>query len=260
MNILTIVIIILLLIFIVVGYCRGLIKSVFKVVLTGLSLFLAYLLSPIISNIIVNNTNIDNYIRNKIYVAIEENVEKKVKEEISASMGNVDQVTMNQLVDAVLEDEPNRNQQIEFIQDMELPDFLKKALIDNNHVEMKQEIGVSNFYDYISTYVSRMIVNAIGFFLTFIILNLLFSLTLFLMNMVVKLPGLNGLNRLAGAILGLIEALVVIWIFFIVVDMLVGTKAGQNLMSQITESKLLCLIYDNNILSGFIENIIKEIR
>lgn len=259
MNALTIVVIILFAVFMGLGFARGLIKSVFKIVLTALSIILAYLLSPIISNVIIENTNIDNNIRNKIYAVIEEKVEEKIKEEMSDSLSGLDENLANQMVDQVLEEEPNRNTQIEFIQELELPEFLQKALIDNNHTEMKQEIGVSNFYDYISTYLARMIVNAIGFFVTFIFLSLLFNITLLLMNMVVKLPGLNGLNRLGGALLGFGEALLIVWVIFIIIDITVGTKAGEALMTQINDSKLLTMIYDKNIIAGFIENLIKDV-
>lgn len=259
MNALTIVIVLIFLVFMGLGFARGFIKSVFKIVLTALSLLLAYLLSPIISNIIIQNTTIDDNIRNKIYTVIEEKVEEKIKEEMSESISGLDDDTTNQLVDQVLEEEPNRNTQIEFIQELELPEFLQKALIDNNHTEMKQEIGVSNFYDYVSTYLARMLINAMGFFVTFLFLSLLFNLTLLLMNMVMKLPGLNGLNRLGGALFGFIEALVIVWVFFIIIDVIVGTKVGESLMAQINESKILTLIHDKNVLAGFIENLIKDI-
>ena len=44
------------------------------------------------------------------------------------------------------------------------------------------------------------------------------------MNMVMKLPGLNMINRLGGALFGFLEALIIVWIVFVVVDMIVGTK------------------------------------
>lgn len=259
MNALTIVVLITFLVFMGLGFSRGLVKSVFKIVLTALAMLLAYLLSPIISSVIVEYTDIDNAIRNKIYQAIEEKVEEQIKEEMSDSLGQVDDVVTNQLVEQYLEEEPNRNSQIEFIQNMELPDFLQKALIDNNHLEMKQEIGVTSFYDYVSTYLARMIVNAIGFFCTFLLLSLLFSVTLLLLNMVMKLPGLNMLNRLGGAALGFVEALIIVWVVFIIIHIAVGTKAGGSLMTQINESVLLKFINDKNLIAQFIENLIQGI-
>lgn len=259
MNALTIVVIITFLVFMGLGFARGLVKSIFKIVLTALAILLAYLLSPIISNVIVEYTNIDNSIRNKIYATIEKKVEEQIKEEMSDSFGEMDDVVSNQLTEQYLEEEPNRNSQIEFIQNMELPEFLQKALIDNNHSEMKQEIGVTSFYDYVSTYLARMIVNAIGFFCTFLLLNLLFNVTLLLLNMVMKLPGLNMVNRLGGALFGFVEALLIVWVVFIVIDIAVGTKFGGDLMVQINESSVLTFINDKNLLAQFIENLIKNI-
>lgn len=257
MNSLTVVVLIILAVFIGLGFARGLIKSVFKIILTALALLLAYLLSPIISNMIIENTNIDNSIRNKIYETIEIKVQEKIKEELSDTLEGLDDNLANQLTEQYLEEEPNRNSQIEFIKDMDLPDFLQTALIDNNHLEMKKEIGVSNFYDYISTYLARMIVNAIVFFCTFIVLSLLFSVTLLLMNMVMKLPGLNMINRLGGAAFGLVEALLVIWIAFVLIDFAVGTKVGTQLVTQIHDSKILSLIYEKNVIAQLIQNVIK---
>lgn len=259
MNGLTIVVLAIFLVFMVLGFARGLIKSIFKIVITALAMILAYLLSPIISGLIIEYTNIDNNIRNKIYAVIEEKVEEKIQEELSDSIGQVDGALAEQLTQQYLEQEPNRNNQIDFIQNMKIPEFLQKALIDNNHIEMKQEIGVTTFYDYVSTYLARMVVNAIGFFCTFLFLTLLFNVTLLLMNMVMKLPGLNMVNRLGGAVFGFVEALLIIWIVFVVIDMAVGTKMGGNLMQQISDSKLLTMIYDKNIIAQFIESIIKGI-
>ncbi len=258
MNTMTIVILIIFLVFMGLGFARGLIKSVFKILLTAVALILAYLLSPIISNLIIENTNIDNSIRNKIYTSIENKVEEKIKEEMSATLGELDDSLTSQLTDQYLEEEPNRNSQIEFIQNLKLPEFLQTALIDNNHIEMKQEIGVSNFYDYISTYLARMIVNAIAFFCTFILLSLLFNVTLLLMNMVMKLPGLNMINRLGGAAFGFAEALLIVWIAFVIIDLVVGTSIGGQLMSQINDSQILTVIYENNVISNFVENLIKS--
>jgi len=259
MNALTIVVILIFLIFIGLGFARGLIKSVFRFDLNALALLLAYILSPIISNVIIQNTSIDDNISDKIYSTIEEKVEEKVREEVSDSSIGLDENTTNQIVDQVMGEEPNRNTQIEFIQELKLPDFLQKALIENNHSEMKQTIGVSSFYDYISTYLARMIINAIGFFVTFLFLSLLFNLTLLLMNIVMKMTGLNGLNRIGGALLGFLEALIIVWVIFIIIDMLVGTPIGENLMIQINENKLLSIIYEKNVIARFIENLIKDI-
>ena len=259
MNGLTIVVLAIFLVFMGLGFARGLVKSIFKIVITALAMILAYLLSPIISGLIIEYTNIDNAIRNKIYATIEEKVEEKIQEELSDSIGQVDGVLAEQLTQQYLEQEPNRNNQIDFIQNMKIPEFLQKALIDNNHSEMKQEIGVTTFYDYVSTYLARMIVNAIGFFCTFLFLALLFNVTLLLMNMVMKLPGLNMVNRLGGAAFGFVEALLIIWIMFIITDMAVGTKLGGNLMQQISESRLLAIIHEKNIIAQFVESIIKGI-
>lgn len=259
MNTMTIVVLVIFLVFIALGFARGLIKSVFKIVLAVLALLLAYFLSPIVSDVIIENTDLDNSIRNKIYTAIETRIEQKVKAEMSQTLGEMNDELASQLANQYLEEEPNRNKQIEFIQDLELPEFLQTALIDNNHFEMKQEMGVSNFYDYISTYLARMIVNAIVFFGVFLVLSLLFNLTLLLMNMVMKLPGLNMINRLGGAAFGFVEALLIIWVLFVILDLLVSTELGGELVNQIRANEMLSLLYDKNIISQFIENLIKGI-
>lgn len=259
MNVFSSVIILIFILFMGLGYARGLIKSVFKIVLTALALLLAYLLSPIISTVIIENTEMDDSVKDKIYSIIEVEVAEEIKKEVSENITEIEGDFAEDLAKEYLKIDPSRNNQIGFIKKMGLPEFLEKALIDNNHNEVKAEMGVTNFYDYVATYLARTVVNAIVFFLTFLILNILFSITLLLMNMVVKLPGLNGLNRLGGALLGFAEALLLVWVAFIVIDMTVKTQYGKVLMDQINGSEFLTFIREKNLLSGIVENIIKDI-
>lgn len=89
---------------------------------------------------------------------------------------------------------------------------------------------------------------ALAFLTTLILVGVLVKGVVFALDIVAKLPILNGLNRLAGTILGFAEGMLLIWIFFLAVSVFAATQWGGTLMEMISKSALLTWIYENNML------------
>lgn len=257
MNTLTIIVIIFFLIFMIIGYRRGLVKSVVKIVMAGLSLVLAYLLTPFVGGFLIEHTNIDDYFRNKIYGKIEAAVEEKVKEEFFSQADDDNSAVMDELVNMAMNTELTKNQQIDMICRMNVPDFVKDALIENNHDEMRENMGVNGFYDYVSVYLAHMITNAIAFAVTFMALGIIFLAIYSIMLIVVELPIISGINRLGGLVTGALEALLIVWLLFTVAIVFSGTETSMNVNAQIEESTLLTFINSRNVFISAISNLIK---
>ena len=105
---------------------------------------------------------------------------------------------------------------------------------------------------YICSLLTETILNAIGFFVTFLIVSIGVAILCFTLDIISKLPVLHQINTLSGAIAGALEGLVLVWIGFIIITMLGSTTFGQEALGLITESELLSYLYNNNILSRFI--------
>lgn len=85
------------------------------------------------------------------------------------------------------------------INNMELPQLLTNGLLNNNTAEVYQYLAVTTFSDYIAQYLARMVVNGISFMISFVLATLLIRCITWMLNLISRLPIINGVNRLADA-------------------------------------------------------------
>ena len=83
-----------------------------------------------------------------------------------------------------------------------------------------QLLGLDKLTDYIADRITGMLVSVITFILLLIVVTLLVKLSFAILQRVVELPVLNFMNRTLGAVLGLVESIVYVWIFLIVISFL----------------------------------------
>jgi len=150
---------------------------------------------------------------------------------------------------------------LEIIDGLSLPDSMKDTIkdaltttVEENEVEVQAYTGekLDALEAYICNVVTDMIMNALGFVVTFILATVGIAVLCFVLDVISKLPVLHQINTLAGAGVGALEGLVVLWIVFVIITMLGSTGLGQVALQQISESRLLSFLYDNNILSKFV--------
>lgn len=257
MNFLTALVVVIFLVFIFLGYKRGLFRSILKLLLAGISLLLAYLLTPIMSNIIINNTSMDDAIADKVYVVIEDIARQQVLAKMQDTVGEISDDLVDELTELALEIEPSRSQQVDMIQKMKIPEFMSDALISNNNDEMREQLGVDGFYKYLAYYISYMITNAVAFILTFIFIIILTNIIYVALGIVSKLPIIGSIDKIGGVLFGILEALLIVWVLFVLIAVLANTSVGENLYSQISESKILSGLYDKNILYSVVTKLVK---
>lgn len=257
MNTLTIFVIGVFLVFILIGYRRGLVKSVVKIVIAGLSLVLAYILTPFVGNLLIEYTNFDDYFREKINSGIKSYIEDTVENEVSSTIIGDNAAAVDELVTSAMNIELTKNQQIDMIDKIPAPDFVKNALIENNYDEMYKSMGVNGFYDYVATYISHMITNAIAFAITFIVIGLVFAVVYVIMCVAVELPIISSINRFGGLAFGAVEAFIIVWLIFTLAVVFSNTKIGAGINSQIDESAILTSINRNNLFVSIITNLVK---
>ena len=153
--------------------------------------------------------------------------------------------------------EPSRNQQIELIEEMALPQSIRDALLENNNSEIYSVLGVDKFQDYVAGYIAGCITNGIGYIISFLIAILIIKVILYAVDILTGLPVINFVNAVGGMLLGIVQALLWIWIFFIVITVLCNTLPGQIVMEQIDSSEILKTLYDKNLLMNVILQVIQ---
>lgn len=216
------------------GWRVGFVKSVFSLLSTITVVILTILLSPIVTNLLKSNDTISGTIQSKL-----ENV--------------IDLSGVAENLSSEEEKDPTA-----FIDGLELPESIKKTIKNSleDTMEEKKEDAADFVGDklnalevYICELLTNIILNALGFFITFLLAAVGIAVLCFVLDIISKLPVLHQINTVAGVALGALEGLVLLWIVFIVITMLGSTGFGQACMAMISESKILSFLYDSNLLS-----------
>ena len=216
------------------GWRMGFVKSVFSLLSTIAVIIITILVSPLVTNMLKSNKTITGAIQGKLETVID----------LSGVAGNLDSGD---------EKDPTA-----FIDGLELPDSIKEAIktsLEETMEEKKSEAAdfVGDKLDKLEIYIcerlTTVILNALGFFITFLLAAAGLAILCFVLDLLSKLPVLHQINTLFGVAMGALEGLVILWIVFIIITMLGSTEFGQTCMAMISESKILSFLYDTNVLS-----------
>ena len=150
-------------------------------------------------------------------------------------------------------------QQREAIERLKLPEQMKEALLENNNNEIYHILGVDAFLDYVAAYLTNMVLNLIGSVLLFLIVFLAIRLLVKWLDLVAKLPILSGINQIAGAVLGGLQGLLVLWIAGLVVKACASAPWAQAVLAQIEGSLWLGFLYHNNIFNWLFVSILNSL-
>lgn len=257
MNILTIIVLIIFFLFIFMGYKRGLFKSVFRLLISLIAMVLAYWLTPYVGEFLYEKTNVNTIVTDKVYSVIEDVVEKNVAESLAQAGQTSSPELVNELAKVTLKTEPHKSTQIEIINKLSLPNFMTEAIISNNNDEMRTRLGAENFFAYLAGYISYMIVNAIAFILTFLMAYIIANIIYIAIGIVSKLPIIGGIDRMGGIVFGVVQALLIVWILFVITSIFVNTSFGTDINNQIENSAVLRFLYDKNILNSALTKLIR---
>jgi uncharacterized membrane protein required for colicin V production len=211
-----------------IGMKTGLIKTVFSLFSMMIAVALTVWLSPYVNNYMRGNETLCNSINTKV-------------EKILPQM----------------KDKSTQSEQVSTIEGLKLPQSIKDSLIENNNSDIYKQLSVRGFKAYVRSYLTGIIINALAFSVTFVVSLALIWVISMALGILSMLPILHQVNKLSGLAAGLVQGLVVVWIVFIILTVLQSTQLGQKAMEMIGKDQILSLIYDNNILLGFVTNAAK---
>ena len=233
MNWLVIFTIVCFLLFGFIGYKRGLVKSLLGTGATIIALVLSYALSPPISNLLEKHTSLDDTIEEKIY----EVIEKKVDETVQGTKDSVKQA---------METNPGKQDQISFIEELGIPDFLKKMLLDNNNEEGYKETGVTTVYRYVARSLAKAAMNVIAGLIAFILLRLILMVIIILLSKMVRaIPIVGVADKLGGVVAGAALAVIVVWAVMFVLSF---TLKGDEFNALLRDNAALSWLNDKNVI------------
>ena len=210
------------------GLRRGFIRKAVSAVSLVITLVLVTYLTPQITTFIQDHTS------------IHEKLSEKCSEILLNSNYN----------------ESLKTDQVLIIEDLELPENIKEMLLENNNTESYDLLQVSGFHEYIGAYIANLIINALAYLLSFILIWTALQLLLMALDVVTKLPILRGLNQLAGGALGIVYGVALVWIAFLLVTVLCNGNLGRTFFELIKENSFLLFLYNQNVIMKIVFGLI----
>lgn len=145
------------------------------------------------------------------------------------------------------------------IEQLNLPQSVKDVLLENNNSEIYSMLGVDAFAEYVSMYLADMLINAVASIILFIAAFIVIHMIVRWLDLIARLPILYGLNHIAGALLGLIQGLLLLWVACFVLNLFSTTPVGEMLEEQIYASTWLTFLYRYNVIDLLLGGLVKGI-
>lgn len=204
-----------------IGYCTGFLRSVYSLVAWVLVLVFVTWATPKLTVFLEENTGFGQVIQDKCVDYIEKLAEEKINSGAEAYQEGQQSLLPKELLE-------------------EIAGYAASAA-----GEVLEEAGI---YEEIAGTVSHYILEGIAFALMMAAGGILTHWIAHVLDLAARFPALKGPNKIMGAVLGIVKGLFLVWIFFFVLTLFGGGESGSLLLSSIKESKILNILYQNNIL------------
>ncbi len=227
---LDLVIISIIVVFGIIGYYSGFIKSIITLLSSVIALILSLLLYPIV-NMFLKLTPLYTYVNGWIADKIAHiDFGSGVQTQGSAIAKNINW----------------------------LPAFISDQMIKNNNQEVYKMLNVSNVTDYVSTYLTNMIIGMAAVIITWLILKVLLVMFIKTTDAIVNhLPGVSAANKMGGLALGTTKGLLAIWGIYLLVPILIAYPVFSRLNEEITSGYIASWLYENNMILLLFQRVFK---
>lgn len=232
MNLLVLGILAFILLLVFRGYRKGFFKSAASAIGIVLAVLLTAILYPGVNKLLCQYTVLDDVIEQKI-------IEKFELPEGTKTA--------------------TRNEEIDTIENLDLPDNVKGWLIANCNGETFLESGVDNVCSYIAKSLTAMVMRGISYVLTLLVLLLLLHILIMVLDVANYIPIVKSINKAGGAIFGAGQGILIVWIFMGIVTLLSTFSWAYQIIQMIDESPLLAWLYKKDIFLKIIVDILEKI-
>ena len=232
MNLLVLGILAFILLLVFRGYRKGFFKSAASAIGIVLAVLLTAILYPGVNKLLCQYTVLDDVIEQKIIEKFELPEETKTA---------------------------TRNEEIDTIENLDLPDNVKGWLIANCNGETFLESGVDNVCSYIAKSLTAMVMRGLSYVLTLLVLLLLLHILIMVLDVANYIPIVKSINKAGGAIFGAGQGILIVWIFMGIVTLLSTFSWAYQVIQMIDESPLLAWLYKKDIFLKIIVDILEKI-
>lgn len=220
----SVIVVLVFLVLMTVGYRKGFVEIALSLSATILAMILVVFVSPLISGAIITYTEIDDQISDSFveYILANENVVYKIDDKVEVY------------------------DEVQAVMDIQLPDVLREKILEDNTTSMYEMLGVSNFYEYVGRYIANWIIKIATFVITMIAVLLFMKMFVFSLLVITKIPIINEVNRIGGLVLGAAAGVLILWLLFIVADLMHQMQWSITFIEELTSYKMLDVLYKSN--------------
>lgn len=230
----------------VVGYIKGALRIAVSLAAMVATWILVVVLTPYATEAVIRYTPVDDWIESRCESVLMTTMTDTLSQKTGIETG--DEIDLSTLTEQLSGLEISRQEQAQMIEQSDVPDIFKDYLQENNNKEIYSLIGADSFADYIAKGITRLIVQILTAIVLFAVVAVVLKMVLCILDVVAWLPVIGGVNRLAGAALGLAVSLMIVWIVFLVFTMIYSTPAGKEVFPLIEGNAFLSFLYKKNIL------------
>lgn len=242
MNWLLVGVIAVILLMIIRGYQKGFIQMALSIFALFLSIVITGFLGPIFSDSLCGSQIIMDYMTEQVNegLRVEETLNKTIDLATGQSTAGNTKLTgtMQEMV----------------VRQLGLPESMNVSMLEGaaNVVNKAGKVTAKNFADYLCGEIAKLVIQGITYITIFIIVRTILKIVISGCDVVEKCPSIKDLNELAGAFLGGIGGLLVVWVGFLLLLALSSTQIGLQCYQDINKSQILSFLYNNNLLLKWI--------
>lgn len=206
-----------------------------------------------------NNTNIDENIAQSIYTLLYENKEvDEYFEDKQVLTGGIDISQVESHIQTVTDVVAEVGDKIN------LPESLTeavKAMPDSELMSVIREYGEASVKEItirlIALRLADIVLTAIAYLVIMVVVSIVLRVVVAATGLIRRLPVIKQADKLGGLIVGLVEGIAVVWIFFTVVTAISGTQAASNILVQIHGNAILEALYNCNPITSLLFSTIR---
>ena len=114
---------------------------------------------------------------------------------------------------------------------------------------MYDVLGATNIKEYISLYITQMLIGMLALLLTWLVLKIVLAIVIKLLAGIVEhLPIISGFNKQGGLCLGVLKGVLILSIIGLIIPILIEIPIIQNIYSEIQSSYVTKWLYENNLI------------
>lgn len=110
--------------------------------------------------------------------------------------------------------------------------------------------------EYVIDELTDTVIKSLTFLILTIIIYIIIRIIIAVLDVFSKLPIINGINKWAGAVVGLAQGLLFIWIASLVLTAFSDKAWAQEVFRQINDNSLLTFIYKNNMVTWLVTKLL----